>query len=198
MKIAVLGWGLLTWESEKNLEREFNVKGEWNSDGPELPIEYLRHSLDGRIMLVINPGSKIVQTLWIESGLEYMNKAISNLRKREGTIEQNIGFLDLTNNSRRTKFSSIISIIKDWALTKGLDGVIWTEFSANIKGKDRSFEGIKNLIQQSSQKERESLKTYIMNNSNTYKNGEKHNLKHVSVIAGSAENIIRNHINQRL
>ncbi len=78
MKIAVLSWDLLVWDAEKNQERGFNVKGEWQYDGPELPLEYLRHSLDGTIILVINPGSKSVQTLWIESGFEYMNQAISN------------------------------------------------------------------------------------------------------------------------
>ena len=98
MKIVVLGWGLLTWDTELNKEREFNVVGEWKTDGPELPIEFLRHTLDGKIISVINPGSSPVRTLWIESGLEYINQAVSNLRKREGTIEQNIGYLDINLN----------------------------------------------------------------------------------------------------
>lgn len=162
MKIAILGWSLLTWETDKNQSRGFVIKGDWNSDGPELPIEFLRRSLDGRIILVIHPGSKPVTTLWAESGFDFLNKAIGNLRKREGTIEENIGFVDLTTNRRRTKFPSIISIIKTWALDKGFDGVIWTEFKSNITEQDGTIEGLKNLIHQSSSVEQESIKSYIL------------------------------------
>lgn len=147
MKIAVLSWGLLSWDVAKNQERGFHVTGEWHADGPELPLEYLRHSLDGQIILVINPGSKSVPTLWVQSGFNFLNQAISNLRKREGTIEQNIGFLDLTTQRRRTKFPTIIPGITDWAVAKGFEGVIWTEFSPNLFGKDGTVEEIKNLIQ---------------------------------------------------
>ena len=163
MKIVVLGWGLLTWDTELNKEREFNVVGEWKTDGPELPIEFLRHTLDGKIISVINPGSSPVRTLWIESGLEYINQAVSNLRKREGTIEQNIGYLDINLNLKRTRFSSIIEVIKNWAISKGIEGVVWVDLSSNIDEKDRTVEGLKKLIQNASSKEKESIKSYLMN-----------------------------------
>ena len=162
MKIAILKWDLSILNSDKFQSRSLVVTGDWHSDGPNLPLEYLRHSLDGRILLVIHPGSKPVPSLWAESGFHFMNQAVSDLRKFEGTIEENIGFLDLSLHRHRTRFASIIDPITTWALAKGFDGVLWTEFRSNISNLESGIDGIKNLIHQSSSDKQESIKSYIL------------------------------------
>jgi hypothetical protein len=48
MKIAVLGWGSLIWQP-----RELRISLPiWKTDGPELPVEFARVSMDGRLTLV--------------------------------------------------------------------------------------------------------------------------------------------------
>ena len=44
MKIAILGWGSLVWDS-----RQLPHSGEWHTGGPVLPIEFSRVSKDGRL-----------------------------------------------------------------------------------------------------------------------------------------------------
>ncbi len=83
MKIAVLGWGSLTWDKE-NLNGNLEVCGEWKSDGPNLPIELARISEDGRLTLVILPGSEDITVLWNERNHNELDAAIENLKEREG------------------------------------------------------------------------------------------------------------------
>jgi hypothetical protein len=49
MKIACIGWGSLIWDNG-NLDS----KGDWQNDGPMIPVEFARQSKNGRITLVID------------------------------------------------------------------------------------------------------------------------------------------------
>ena len=69
MKIAFLGWGSLIWD-----QRELRTKGNWNGDGPSLPIEYRRISRDGRITLVLYPNAEEVKTLWAHADYEKLGE----------------------------------------------------------------------------------------------------------------------------
>ena len=81
MEIAFLGWGSLIWDP-----RNLRTKGEWKNDGPSLPIEFMRLSSRRRITLVIYPGEREVQTLWIKADFEDLDDAIDNLSTRESTV----------------------------------------------------------------------------------------------------------------
>lgn len=107
-RIVIVGWGSLIW-NPGNLEAE----GQWKNDGPILPIEFSRLSIDGRLTLVIDPktvgsnrlpvniGGKDVKTLYILSNNTNLVAAIRNLRLREGTKAENIGYVNLKNKTFR-------------------------------------------------------------------------------------------------
>src|SRR5437899_2851545 len=99
MRIAVLGWGSLI-RSPGCL----STRGDWELTGPVLPIEFTRKSSDGRLTLVIDHSTGVpVQTYWIESSMAALDDAIENLRKRERTTLERIGYLELARPSSRAR-----------------------------------------------------------------------------------------------
>jgi hypothetical protein len=77
--MAVLGWGSLIW-----CPGILRTKSRWHSDGPALPIEFVRISGDNCLTLVIHPGSPEQTTYWAVSECESLAEARKNLRMREG------------------------------------------------------------------------------------------------------------------
>ena len=115
MKIAVLGWGSLIWD-----RRNLCIDGEWHDDGPELPIEFARMSSRERLTLVLHKSAENVQTLWVNSGLDNLKDAISNLKEREDTTkEEHIGYFEVDSGKCRCNvIPEIADSIKDWAKGK--------------------------------------------------------------------------------
>ncbi len=122
MKIACLGWGSLIWRPQNLM-----IQRVWFNDGPFLPIEYTRKSQDGRLTLVINPGSKNVRTLWALMDTQNLEEAKTSLKIREGIRREDIGSIDKTG----TPDDSINKTIVSWANSIDIDSVIWT----NLKPK---------------------------------------------------------------
>jgi len=162
MKIAFLGWGSLIWNTPI-----LKIKDCWKTDGPFLPIEFVRISKDGRLTLVLHPGAWSVQTLWARSAYNDLKQAIENLACREETKEGNIGFANILNNSSRcSTVPNILPIIQCWAREKKLDAVVLTDFRSNFKEKtltefneDNVIEYLRNLKGETLRK----AKTYICN-----------------------------------
>jgi hypothetical protein len=123
MKIAILGWGSLIWN-----RGDLAMTGEWQPDGPMLPVEYARVSQDGRLTLVIAPGMPAVPTYWGVAALPNLNQAITNLKQREQTGSEYIGYLrkDEARSRTGTLPATIITTLHDWLHTHHLDAVIWT------------------------------------------------------------------------
>ena len=92
MKIVFLGWGSLIWDP-RNLR--IRKEKEWYSDGPFLPIEFARISKDKRLTLVLSPNVDRVQVLWAYTDINELEEAIENLRQREGTTKNRIGFVSI-------------------------------------------------------------------------------------------------------
>ena len=147
MKIACLGWGSLIWRPE-NLQ----INREWFSDGPLLPVEYVRKSNNGRLTLVITDTAKPKRVLWSLMSTNDLSIAKESLRIREGIpkskLEVSIASI-ITKEETKDKFDEIIH---KWAAYLDLDAVIWTSLSPkfnNIDGKSptlpEAIEYIKSL-----------------------------------------------------
>jgi len=167
MNIAVIGWGSLIWKPGT-----LNIVGDWESDGPLLPIEFARVSADKRLTLVIKPGYNVVQTLWALSGFKHFNTAIENLMDREETSSlENIGFVNLCNNtlSNRRLTELEIQHVSNWCEGKNLDAVIWTDLGPNFFNKTKQNFTKQNLVNYLTQlsidapQNYETAKEYILN-----------------------------------
>jgi len=65
-----------------------------------------------------------------------MDHAIENLRQREKTIRENIGFISFIDDKIKSgAIPDIFNRIKYWAEEKSLDAVIWTDLQSNFKEK---------------------------------------------------------------
>ncbi len=83
MRTAVLAWGSLVW-APRNRYGELVMAGDWQEDGPRLPIEFARISSDRRLTLVIVPGyPHLTRTHWTVSAFEDLDAARANLARRE-------------------------------------------------------------------------------------------------------------------
>lgn len=143
MKIAFLGWGSLIWDA-----CGLRIRGEWKEDGPLIPIEFARISSKdgGRLTLVICPRSKCpdvreVPTLWAYADHTDLKEATENLRDREGTSIDLIGYVSPQGDGKNTNTEECvgaIEAIRGWAWARrerlGLDAVVWTDLPSNCRG----------------------------------------------------------------
>jgi hypothetical protein len=135
LKIAILGWGSLISDS-----RGLATSGQWQLNGPKLPIEFSRISDDGRLTLVIDAEhGRIVSTRYIESSRADLGDAIGDLRRREKTIRKRIGFIDLRHEISSAKefpeHAVASAAIYAWLEHSGFDAVIWTALPSNFQQK---------------------------------------------------------------
>lgn len=161
MKIAVLGWGSLIWNKKSLIVQD----EDWAVDGPKLPIEFARISIDGRLTLVIHPDSQAVQVLWNIMAYTVLTSAKENLKVREGSQLSGIGFVDLINESNQNGDEGICKTIKEWAYSKDLDAVIWTNLEANFKEKtgfDFAPENVLNYLTNLKEESKRIAKEYIV------------------------------------
>ncbi len=125
--IAILGWGSLVWEERPDFDRHLVS---WNSGGPVLPIEFSRKSKSrgNALTLVIDRerGSP-VETLYAMSKRKDPRDAVCDLRSREGTTLENIGFVNLDDGSERGRDEQSIQDIRAWAMEKKTQFVTWTD-----------------------------------------------------------------------
>lgn len=127
MKIAFLGWGSLIWD-----QRELRTKGNWQEDGPSLPVELRRLSGGGRITLVLYQGAEDVQALWILADFEDLQKARENLRDREETATKYVGYVLIPDDDYVCNAApEALERIQTWSREKGLDAVVWTDLTEN-------------------------------------------------------------------
>lgn len=135
MRIAVLGWGSLIWSP-----RDLPISGNWQEDGPVLPIEFSRISDNGRLTLVIDERHGVdVPTRYALSPRPTVGEAITDLHRREGCPSENIGFVEVATHrvSPRAgeRHPAACEGIKAWAVEKGFDAVVWTALGRRFKDK---------------------------------------------------------------
>ena len=133
MKIAFIGGGSLVWNPGDLL-----LRGEWFKDGPFLPIEFCRHSDNGRLTLVISQGKPELRALWALSSAATLAEAVQSLQNREGlrgsqeVKDRNTGVWPAD-----PKHSPAPESIDNWALAKSLDAVVWTALGPRFHKEER-------------------------------------------------------------
>jgi len=162
MKIVVLGWGSLIWDPG-NLK----IKSKWQKDGPILPIEFARISKGGRLTLVIFEEFPSLQVLWNYMDFDDVTKAINNLKERERTPDvNNIGYINLLQETQRSKNDNISLIIGDWVKTKQIDAIIWSDFRSNFEdnfGDKFTLENVIKYLDELPLKRKIEAQNYIVN-----------------------------------
>lgn len=135
MRIAVIGWGSLIW-----CPGSLQIKTRWRSDGPGLPIEFARISGDGRLTLVIHPGSPDVHTYWALSAAADLDQGRQNLRVREGCNSRHIHSVTALPQTENAA-SDIEARVRSWLLVRDdVEAAIWTALPSNWGEKrDRTF-----------------------------------------------------------
>lgn len=140
--IGCLGWGSLIWDP-----RNLPVRGAWFDDGPLLPIEFARESSDGRITLVICNVNYRVRSCWALLDANDLSTAKRYLATREGiedkNIEKSIGLWEAAGG---TSHGAGASEIAQWAQTKQLDVVVWTNLEVGLKSKRGTVPAIKAVL----------------------------------------------------
>lgn len=136
MKIAILGWGSLIWDS-LNLEIDASQGDNgWFNAGPVLPIEFSRISQDGRLTLVIDPNGAQVHVLYAVSTFMELDHAILDLAVREGCGKNKIGSFVRAESKCSPAGFRYQKSIKTWlAEMEDVDAVIWTNLPKNFKDK---------------------------------------------------------------
>lgn len=129
--VACLGWGSLVWDP-----RKLPIQRQWFSDGPFVRVEFARQSENGRITLVLESSAWLVRSLWAVMDLTELEAARHALAKREGIktdINQKIGTW-----TRGKAAPALIPNIEEWALSYGVQSVVWTNLPPTFQNSRQS------------------------------------------------------------
>lgn len=130
-RIGCLAWGSLLWDP-----RTLPLAGPFEQAGPQLPIEFSRVALDGRVTLVIDPQAGTTRSWWAPLAVDSLAAGIEALALREGIGPERIG--DWIGVEARGGFGasgglcpeSVRAEIADWLVAQPLDAVVWTALPA--------------------------------------------------------------------
>jgi len=131
MQIAILGWGSLIWRPGT-----LPMATEWRKGGPLLPLEFSRvsRSRGGALTLAIDPAFGVpLPTRFAASPRSDLDAAVEDLRSREHTDVDKIGYVDLGRRSQRCQIhAEAAHTIGRWGLANGFDAIIWTDLPGNF------------------------------------------------------------------
>jgi len=140
MKIAILSWGSLI---KTGITRGLNIRGEFLTGGPMLPIEFSRISQSGErtgcLTVVIDEKNGVhVPTQYAVSAHQHLDWALSNLRFVESiTLKYSVGYVNLISGTERgwarENQPYSVDLIKSWAQRNHFDAVIWTGLLSNFE-----------------------------------------------------------------
>ena len=128
--IAFLGWGSLVWDAGA-----LPIHRQWHTDGPYVRAEFLRQSNNGRLTLVLAQAAGPVRSLWATFDGSDLAQAREALRSREGiptkTFHKSIG-----SWSRGDPNPECILDIEPWAVSRGIESVVWTALPPKFNDQD--------------------------------------------------------------
>ncbi len=125
VKIAIIGWGYLIWDP-----LGMDLEPEWHTDGPLLPVEFARFSSGPRLLPVLVGGAPLQPTLWTFSRKASVLSAAADLAVREGVWTHDIGYWARAEDMGHSH--GIEAVIRDWVVSKGLDGAVWRAVEPNL------------------------------------------------------------------
>jgi hypothetical protein len=105
------------------------IRGEWQTDGPHLPLEFARQSSGDRMTLVIVENARPVQVLWIRLEAASLPEAIGALAEREGSSRRDIGRWPLQQGETYPH----AEMIGQWATEKRIEAVVWTALPCGMR-----------------------------------------------------------------
>ena len=137
MKIAILGWGSLLWDRSNEFDEQHEA---WQFDGPNLKLEFSRVSQFRNdaltLVLDLNNGESC-EVAYALSKRRNPDDAICDLRCREGTTLENIGFYFADGSRKQSREGDVLKGIQSWALERKIDVVIWTDLASNFREKSK-------------------------------------------------------------
>ena len=141
MSVAIIGWGSLIW-----CPGSLKIRTKWRDDGPMLPLEFARVSGDGRLTLVIHPGSPLQRTYWAVSDFDDFNLARENLREREDC--PSINAIKYAQGADVTPITSDVpGEIGRWLSTHAdVSTAIWTGLTTNWQKRFQTEFSIDNAV----------------------------------------------------
>jgi hypothetical protein len=158
-RIACLGWGSLVWDP-----RELPIQRQWFQDGPLVPVEFLRQSMDDRITLVLHESAVPVRSLWAVMDCLDLSEAKKALCDREGirkNCEEWIGVWQPGMDA-----PELIPDLPRWAENHGLHGAVWTALPPKFDGKNDvvpSWDDVIGHLTQLVGAKRDNAERYIRN-----------------------------------
>jgi Protein of unknown function (DUF2971) len=130
--IACLGWGSLVWNPGG-----LPIRGSWLTTGPQVCVDFLRQSRNGRITLVLDSKAEPVQAHWAMMTATETPHAVTALRQRED--------IPLRHEKRDIGVwrpgeppPKLIPDLASWATEQKLDAVIWTNLGPKFNDEPRA------------------------------------------------------------
>lgn len=118
--IVYLAWGSLVWEPG-----DLPLMHDWRSDGPEVRVEFVRQSSNGRLTLVLTPGADPLPSLWASFNGEDVAVAREHLRLREKIPRKNRD-IHIGSWIPGASEPECIPGLEAWAKERGATAVVWT------------------------------------------------------------------------
>lgn len=128
MRIACLGWGSLIWKSGA-----LPVEGNWQQDGPSVPVEFSRISDGGELATAICLNATPVPVLWAWLAEDDLARACRALKAREAIPDERTDGVGSMIVPARPA-----GMLAEWASARKIDVLIWTALparSAAIEGR---------------------------------------------------------------
>jgi hypothetical protein len=124
-KIAFLGWGSLVWD-----QRTLKTRGDWQENGPDVKVEFLRrsggttNSPQEYLSLVLNESGTRVQSLWAVADHDTLDGAKGDLWARETPTGKTGQAIHSWRKGEKTP--NLIYDLDKWADKNGVEAVVWT------------------------------------------------------------------------